>query len=653
MNKELLVNPVPSSELTLSGVVAGANIKSVFKGNCSYPFGDVKAYTFKEVKENILADKDIIRNWHPVRLWSEEIDCYRLYSRKDPDTFVDFLCIDGQFIFDCKEEQTVTHGVRKSYFNKSYYQRLGLTKAVIAKMVEVEKLHQSLSYIGLPHLMKMVQHRVWDNCPIEAADVLNYSKYMHRRSCIGCNNGKTTNQPQVRSEEMVHRKVSESVCFDLLFLTTEAKQKESTACIGLLGIDSYSLFKTVVWIKNKKEKYVIKGLQKTIKLYKSFGHNVKEIRMDNERGAINLQDFLADSDPGTVYNPSLPHGHVALVESTIRHLKNLWRSTILGVDLDGLKVPRKLYKAAFIDCIHSSNIMLTTVNDYITPSDMFYNTKACYRNYMSFKWGDIVSCRSITADEKDENSRIDYGLVVGRSKQHQLSGLLVYNLKTKKIVVRGNCIQIECNKEVKELIKVIDNTNDAVNSVESKPGLHIISKENTIIPILDEIDLLGNSFEDLLTQALKEQNTEYDDNYFIDLESIDEEIDNLRDEINDENIIENQSPHDQGGIFAGDNIGSTSQSQKNIDDECIVNNDSHVINANSHELMPNTQGYAIDDIQDINSNVSIEGDTTNNPIESDYAPNISYNNNNKKSMYKYISAYYDHYYIFIFTITCI
>ena len=40
MNKELLVNPVPSSELTLSGVVAGANIKSVFKGNCSYPFGD-------------------------------------------------------------------------------------------------------------------------------------------------------------------------------------------------------------------------------------------------------------------------------------------------------------------------------------------------------------------------------------------------------------------------------------------------------------------------------------------------------------------------------------------------------------------------------------------------------------------------------------
>ena len=638
MNKKLLVNAVPSRELHLTGVVAGANITSVFKGNCSYPFEDVIGYTFNEVKENILADKDIIEKWHPVRLWSEQIDCFRLYKRSDPEIFVDFTCKDGQFMYDCNEKIIVPHDVRKSYLNKSHYQKLGLTKGVIAKMLEVEKIHQSLSYIGLTHLAKMVQHRVWDNSKIEAIDVFNYQKYMHSRSCTGCLCGKTTAQPQVRTEDIVYKHIGESICFDLLFLTTEVNQKKSTACIGLLGIDSYSLFKTIVWIKRKDEKSIVAGIQKTINYYKSFGHKVREIRMDNERGAINLQEYLAISDPGVLYNPSLPDGHVALVESTIRHLKNLWRATILGVDLDGMKVPRKLYKAAFVDCLHSSNKILTTVNDYIPPADMFYNKKACYRNYLTLKWGSIVSCRAINIDEKDESSRVDYGIIVGRNKQHELSGFMVYNLETQKIVVRGNCTEIDCTRKIKELIAKIDDTNDAI-SCESKPGLHIQSNDNNLticIPILDDVDELGDSFDNLQKQAINYNNTEQEDNYYINYEQISDEVDDIRNEIS-EKFQEGPTPVVLGEILSGADIPDTDIIENNDfnNDSYNNNNNDNELEIPSSEIYPGHLGYAIDNMND-NGNITIEGDQTNNPMK-DYTPNISENRIHKKSMYKFMT----------------
>ena len=554
MGPGLLKNPVPNETLRLSGVVDGTEITSVLRGNCSYPFEAIAAYQFKEVSENILADCDIIAEWQPERLYGSGVDAFRLINRKNPDIFVDFECVDGQFVYDVKTsaaEVPEQLEVLKCRFNRSYYQRLGLNKPLIARMLEVERMHQSLSYIGLSHLADMVRRRVWDECPIEAVDVLNYQRYMHPRSCIGCCNGKRVAEPQVRSRQVVYKSVGQSLCMDLVFLTTHKRQKASDGAIGLLCVDSYSLFKTIVWIKSKHEWDVLDGIEKTILIYRTFKHKVREVRMDNEGGAVHMQSMLALKFPGVVYNPSLPYGHVALVESTIRYLKSLWRSTILGVDLNGAKVPSVLYKSAFNDCIASSNIMLTVLNDYISPHDMFYNVKACYRNYRDLKWGDLVTCKSTRESEKDDHSRVDIGIIVGRQRQHDVSGFQVFNVETGKVVTRGNCQRLECNQSIRQQIESWDRVD--TSTLKPKPGLYTLSKEGTFKPIMDDVDLAGDSYTDLLKQANKEHSQDYDDGYFVsDVPDVSEELLDIRDEIlsleQNEDSMETQARVDDGSL---------------------------------------------------------------------------------------------------------
>ena len=511
MKPQLLTQRQKTREVYLSGVIAGKEIRSSGKGKCPYPFENINGYYFENVEVNILSDVDVKEEWEINRLYGEGIDCYRLIKKNDRNMVVDFHCRSGQFVCDI-EQWNSKRPTSFCYFNSSYYQKLGQSKASIGRMLMVEKLHQSLGYIGLNHLAGMIKAGIWQNCPIEAIDVANYSKYMHARSCMGCICGKRRTDPQVRTEQLIHHQVGDLVVMDLVFLTTHKQQKASQTPTGLLCIDHYSLFKCVVWIESKHERHVLKGVDKVIALYHANGHSIKSMKMDNERGGVHLLEHLGAKTPPITFDNCMPGHHVALVESGIGYLKSLWRSTILGVDF-GAHCPRLFYKSAFNDCVATSNLMLTSNNSYVTPFQMFYNTKPQYDNYKDLKWGDVVTTKALEENGRDEDGKINFGVIIARVKPTGVSGFKVYNLETGYIITRGDCRRIASGKTVRKLISKVD-VNKA-KDLDIQPSLYVgaLSQESEI---RDEVDSLNaNSFEQMMEDSINKHNQEYDDHDFI------------------------------------------------------------------------------------------------------------------------------------------
>lgn len=501
MNLNMLTHITPCDEYSLSGIVPGASIVSISKGKCKPPFENVTGYYFGEdVSDNLLADTDVKEEWLITRVYNHNSDCYVLTSIYNENISVRFDCVSEQFVHDTRERRAA-----KCLVSNSYYQKLGVNKLAITKMMLVEKFHQSLSYVGLKHLHKMVENNVIENCPFSANDVSNYAKYMHSRSCTGCICGKRTADPQVSHSSKSYNKVGESLCIDLFYLTTSSK-RDPPAC-GLLCVDTYSMFKSIHWLDSKSTSDINKGVDDIITMYSTHAHVIRTIRIDNETGGNHLQEHCSKKGGGIRIHNSLPHAHVALVESSIRYVKSLWRSTIHGLD-EGLICPRKFYKAAFVDCVHSINCALTSHNDYITPHQLFYGTKPIYKMFQGIRWGDIVTCKKHDVEGKDEDSRVDYGIVLGRVKAHIDSGFYIYNLYTHKWIKRGDCVKVALTQHLREKIELLDYT-------VSTPDIQNPSLFVNNVEVKDEESGVNHAFESTINLFASLSVSEYEDEFFI------------------------------------------------------------------------------------------------------------------------------------------
>ena len=340
---------------------------------------------------------------------------------------------------------------------------------------------------------------------------------MQDRSCTGCRLGKRTKEPQFGTTEVVHHNIGDLVVMDLIFLTSSQDQKISEAPTGLLSIDCYSLFKYMIWLENKSEKSINKAVDETINFYKYHGHRIREIKIDNERGALGLEEHLSTRNPPVAVSNCLPGAHVAPIESGIRYTKTLWRSTILGQEF-GVPCPVKFYKSAYVNSLQSANNMLTSVNDYLTSSMMFFSKKTSYKMYMELKWGDTVATRSLDG-KKDDDPRINYGVILGRQKSCGVSAFCVYNLESGRILLRGinDCVKLEASSKVKELLLQVDSSllNSTPNVLENKPILLLGSNHREVT---DDIDEEGQiNFKEEMINSISLSEVERDENYYVDL----------------------------------------------------------------------------------------------------------------------------------------
>ena len=571
MKPELLgeYEAVPASEgFSLIGINRDHAMKCVGKGKCPPPFENITGYHVQGVEDNIIADKDVKKEWSIERVYSEDnnqviVDAIVLTNLKDPSIQVMFNCVQGQFVADVTVTD-VSDTKFKCYLNSKYYQRLGLTKDTIARMVRVEKLHQAVSYLSLGTLSMMIKQDVFEGCTLNTDDVRNYFQYMHDRSCTGCNSGKRTCDYQSSIPEHIsYCKVGQLLCMDLIFLSSVQRvvKKEHLIC-GLLCVDAYSLYKTIFWLDTRGEHDLQAAVYKCIQYYRAHKHTVGAVRMDHEGSSENLKSFLG------MMNVQLeqphPGRHVVQVESTIRYLKTLWRSTILGAKF-GIPVPKYLYKAAFNECVRNSNLALTSHNEVVNPYYMFLGCqKISYREFEAVQFLDVVTTYNIATHlKKDDESRVDVGLVVGRLPYPQ-TGVEILNLRTKKLIQRGvrSIVVIEPTEEIRQQIRSLDGNKEVEASI-SIPRVYVrrhgVAEPVELLDDVDEKNIQDKvSFSEMEAAALKEYDGAWDDDYMFGARN------------RNVPVINNNLIQDDGLAAANDLLDTVARAlfQDNIDENC-------------------------------------------------------------------------------------
>ena len=533
----------------LTGAINGYCAKCIGRGNCPKPFDKVIGYHIEGVSDNILADNDIKDDWRIERVYNNKDDAYLLTSRVTGEQVV-FDNRHGQFHADIINEN------KKCFLNSAYYQRLALTKNSIERMVRIEKMHQSMAYIGLQYLRKMIQNNMWHNCSLTTDDVDNYAKYMHERSCRGCAFGKRRAEGQFkRPLEMNYVKIGALVCIDILYITTHLHiKKQSEALAGLICVDAFSGFKSIFWLRGRNENHIRDGIAQCLAEYNEFQHPIIVIRMDNESGTSKLKEFLLNRRNPIMLERSQAGRHVVEIETQIRYLKSLWRATILGVSF-GVKCPRFFYSYAFKDCVNTANMIISKNNEHVSPDFMFKKSvKPEYKFYSEHKFGDVVTFYHVSDNQKDEDARADIGVILERN--HCSNTFEIYNLRTKKMVKRGirDCHLFEADTEVRKLIRAVDSDN--ISDKLSVPKLFLKKINQKATEILDEDDEHGNIFHELEEDSIKKSNEVFDDQHLIRNASDVEEHDHLNDFMSNialedvDNNLENVEMQDTGSATA-------------------------------------------------------------------------------------------------------
>lgn len=169
MQKDLLIDyhELDNNNLNLTGAVPGVCARCLGRGKCPSPFQNVIGYHFEGVNDNIIADNDIKKEWKIERILDTCTDAYLLTNYKSGEEVI-FNNRDGQFF---GELVTSDNRIAKCFINSADYQRLGISRNAIDRMIRVEKLHQSLSYVGLTYLAKMLKNNMLLDCNLTVHDV--------------------------------------------------------------------------------------------------------------------------------------------------------------------------------------------------------------------------------------------------------------------------------------------------------------------------------------------------------------------------------------------------------------------------------------------------------------------------------------------------
>ena len=241
------------------------SLKVLGEGFLVPPFGAVNALYVPEASANLLADVDVKNHFRIERVFNLESDSYALTSLSSGITHV-FACnSNGVFVWH-------EGSGKKNVFN-AYYQALGISKAVIEKMLLVHKLHEGMGYMAREKMVGILQSL--NNSLISATDVRLYFEHMHARACKACRGGKITTPVQVSiPDQLVTHAIGELVHMDIVFPTeknindTEGKGKKKKKQIAILQcIDDYSGFTMGSQVDSRSAVSITLAIEKLIASY--------------------------------------------------------------------------------------------------------------------------------------------------------------------------------------------------------------------------------------------------------------------------------------------------------------------------------------------------------------------------------------------------
>ena len=485
-------------------------------GTMVAPFGDITARFVPDSAANLLADKDAKEHFLIERIYNGRTDAYKLTYRADPSVMLYFDCnLEGVCVYDCRN--AVSRVVDNVVFH-SYYQRLGLTKAEIGRMMEVHRFHEGAGYIARDKMVRLVTDNNIGESRITPHDIRAYYEHMHSRACWACRAGKATAPAQVIEPEnvVVSHVCGEMVYIDFVFPTEEdeldtvaqdplssadtGKKDRKKMPIGLLqAIDAYSGYSMAVQVEGRSARVITLALEKFLAAYKLHGHDIKVFEFDSEGAFGEARINLA-----MVHGVNLqraPGGSKSTVaERNNRTAKDQWRTLLSGLEYPSFPSLRRF---AYIESLRVLNLSYRTANDHKTVQEVFTGVKPHYMDYARNKWGQLVSYYRKRQGAANSEPRAAVGIIVGRDSGCH-NNQRIMNIESGVVVTKA-------------VVQEMDITEGILRSIRDLGGLARVPRievlgtihESIVSELDDHADAGDNHLHsDFVESALEEQPTQ-------------------------------------------------------------------------------------------------------------------------------------------------
>ena len=426
--------------LSIGGVEHGtAGVQVTGSGPLVELFDGVIGNFAPDAAANLLADKDAKDLFNIERVYSADVDAYVLTRRDDANTVVTFACnSDGVFAYEVNASTNTDHA---PVFH-SYYQRLGLSKAEIRRMLEANNFHAGTGYMSRDKMIRLVESNNLLEAKVTAQDIRLYFSHMHQRICWACRAGKATAPDQVVAEEnvIVTHACGECVHIDFVFPTFTAedeatspsaamastavpasstateeptakkKKDKKKGCPTLLqAIDDFSGYCMAMQLGSRDAKDIHLALCKFIAAYKLHGHTIRRFEFDSE-GAFD-QVRISIATLGVDLQRATGGRKAVIAERNNRTAKDQWRTLLCSVEYPKFSA---LYIFAYVEALRVLNLSYRSANDKVTVHELFTGKKPLYADYARDRWESLVTYYRKPPGAANSEPRAADAIIVGR-----------------------------------------------------------------------------------------------------------------------------------------------------------------------------------------------------------------------------------------------
>lgn len=515
-------------------------------GKIAWPFNDINAYYIPDFTCNILSEFIIRERYNifhtnatnPINdkyiLQSTESDKKIIFNRGRNNLYIYRMQIP-------ELQANVTMREIKETFSKDQ----------LLHMKKVHTLHMRTGYTSLERLEKMVRNNViHGNCDlgrITGADVKNYARSLHKIICSGCRRGKYTKEPASTIDNVETAQKPNSAHIDIMHVTYgEGITRERMNYI--ISIDRLTKYISLVEIESLSVPHVLQGINEVRAEYQDNGHSLENIHMDSMSTFRALRHSLQHQGVRCKYHT--PDRHVRRAEAAIKHIKRLFRATILSLPY---ACPYTLYPWALQWAAENANFSLHSDNDYKTPFTRFTGNEVYHENHYRATFGEVIEFAANDINPTTDESRCSVGIVLGREDSMR-GTLIIKDLASGSNVRRREIKQTILNKIIERQIKEIGPASksnifhESASDFEEEEDSNNDGEEEDI-----GIEIDVQQEEDEQTDTHTNNNTEYLDNEGSETEYDEEE------QIDDNSNIETTTQSNETDTHSDSNSNSNTE----------------------------------------------------------------------------------------------
>lgn len=314
-----------------------------------------------------------------------------------------------------------------------------LTIEEIKRAKEAFALHRQLGHVNFHSLALALNNGSFVNMHLTSRDCANFIRLFGNK-CTGCLLGKMPREVMAaESQSQPAAEVGQVIHADVFFIDGPGKRKQPV----LATVDDRSGNGVTIKLKNKKLNTLLKAMEMVVRVYRAYGHVVKEFHSDNEAVFGATRDHLGGL--GITLNQTSPEHHERRVERYIRTLRDGMRATKAQLKF---KLPRQLYYYLLLDVVSNRNMIPNRQSGNRSPREIVTGKKVDASKVFRGAFGEFIIAKIPNQSTSDsDNNRAEHGVIIGKDLMSP-GTIKMYGLQSKQIVKRMKFATVQATSDL-------------------------------------------------------------------------------------------------------------------------------------------------------------------------------------------------------------